>query len=216
MKSFKSSINDCDYIELDVQASKDNEPIIFYDMTLKRICGINKKVSDMTSKEIQSKTILSSNQYIPTLRTVLENINHPLLIELKNEKIVNKTVKLCNKYNNKIIYQSFNRNIIKNISSKNKKMILVPSKKYIYKKGIPSNSITSIKKAMKFIDKINITGMCIHHSKLSKLRKLYKRNKLNKKYRTYTWTVRSKKQYTKINKHKYIDGVITDSSEFIN
>ena len=46
----------CDYIETDVQASKDEIPYIFHDDDLKRVAGIDKKFNDLEEKKIHEKS----------------------------------------------------------------------------------------------------------------------------------------------------------------
>lgn len=74
-------------IELDVQLSKDKIPVVFHDYNLERICGVNKKVSNLTLEELQNLKLFSSNETIPTLAQVLAVVNAkvPLIIEYKLE-----------------------------------------------------------------------------------------------------------------------------------
>ena len=45
-------------IELDVQLTKDQEVIVFHDINLKRMCGIDKYIEDVTYQELQQLTLL--------------------------------------------------------------------------------------------------------------------------------------------------------------
>ena len=87
------------YIELDVQLSKDLVPIVIHDDSTKRTAGIDKKVRDLTAKELQTMVLLSSFKSsnksrllnISTLKDAIElfngysNIN--LFVEIKKESI---------------------------------------------------------------------------------------------------------------------------------
>ena len=55
-----------DYIETDVQLSKDGKVYIFHDDSLKRIANIDEEFSQLSSTEINSIKIFG-NQHIPTL-----------------------------------------------------------------------------------------------------------------------------------------------------
>lgn len=80
-------------IEIDVQRTKDNVLVVFHDLDLYRLTGINKKISECTYSEISEipigKTMLRrkfSKECIPTLQQVLDwakSQNMPLNIELK-------------------------------------------------------------------------------------------------------------------------------------
>lgn len=72
-------------IELDVLLTKDNVPVVVHDNNLKRLCGVNKKVSNSTYEEIFGLRLLDTNQHIPKLVDVLELVNNKviLLVELK-------------------------------------------------------------------------------------------------------------------------------------
>lgn len=81
-------------IEIDVQLSSDGEIFVFHDPTLTRMCGVNKKLSEMTSAEIKQLRLLGTYEHIPTLSEVLELVDArvPLLIEVKYYA---ETKKLC-------------------------------------------------------------------------------------------------------------------------
>lgn len=72
-------------IELDIRKTKDNKIVVFHDDNLKRICGIEKRIEDLSLAEIEQLNILDSEEKIPTLNEVLKLVNGkvPLLIELK-------------------------------------------------------------------------------------------------------------------------------------
>lgn len=81
-------------IELDVQITKDRIPVVFHDYSLKRMCQIDKKVKDLTFKELQNFTLSHSDEHIPSLESILHLINGkiPLIIEFKTE---GKNMSVC-------------------------------------------------------------------------------------------------------------------------
>ena len=83
--AFKNAADHRFGIELDIQLSKDKVPMVFHDATLKRVCGIDAKLSDYTSEELQKIKLLDTNYTIPTLAEVLETVDGrvPLLVEFK-------------------------------------------------------------------------------------------------------------------------------------
>ncbi len=101
-------------IELDIQLSRDGRIVVFHDSNLKRMCGVNRRVCDMTLEELKSVTLLGTNQQIPTLVEVLQLIDGkvPLLIELKGEDLdttlCSKAAKILDNYRGVFCIESFN------------------------------------------------------------------------------------------------------------
>lgn len=81
-------------IEIDVQLSSDDVIFVFHDSDALRMCGVNKKLSEMTAEEIKALRLNNTDEQIPTLSEVLELVDGrvPLLIEVK---FYSKTKKLC-------------------------------------------------------------------------------------------------------------------------
>lgn len=114
MAAFRRAI-DCGYgIEFDVQLTKDQIPVVFHDFSLKRICGIEKKISECTWEELKRLTLLESKETIPSLHQVLEQISGqvPIIIELKTVKtkshLCQKVDDILQRYNGMYVIQSFN------------------------------------------------------------------------------------------------------------
>ncbi len=72
-------------IELDVQITKDQVPVIHHDYSLKRACGVDQKISELTYEELGHYRLFQSEETIPTLNEALDLIHGqvPLIIELK-------------------------------------------------------------------------------------------------------------------------------------
>ena len=83
-------------IKLEARMSSDGVPMVFCDEALGRMCGIEKKVCDMTAFELTSVRLMNTAYGIPTLKQVLELVDGrvPLIIEIKDSVQV-KT--LCRK-----------------------------------------------------------------------------------------------------------------------
>lgn len=106
-------------IELDVQLTKDQKVIVFHDINLKRMCGIDKYIEDVTYQELQQLTLVSSKEKIPTLKEVLELIQGKVLIDIELKKTKN-VEELCNKvleeiknYTGDVLVKSFQPNIVR-------------------------------------------------------------------------------------------------------
>ncbi len=72
-------------VEFDIHISSDGVPVVFHDDTLRRLCGIDKRISELTSEELHQIKILGTDQYIPTLSEVLDIVGGrvPIIAELK-------------------------------------------------------------------------------------------------------------------------------------
>lgn len=99
--------------ELDVRLTKDEIPVVFHDATLLRMCGVEKKVSDCTYKELCAYPLGNTQQCIPTLKSVLKDIDGcvPLLVEIKAERAykrtAEKTAEVLDSYAGVYAIQSF-------------------------------------------------------------------------------------------------------------
>ncbi len=85
LKAFRLAVENKYGIELDVQLTKDNVPVIMHDYDLKRACGVERKISEVTYDELQQYHLFQSGEKIPTFIEALEVIDGkvPLIIELK-------------------------------------------------------------------------------------------------------------------------------------
>lgn len=71
-------------VELDIQLTADHQVVVFHDDTLSRMCGVDRRVDELTYDELCQLTLLGSDQHIPLLTDVLETLDGaPLLCEFK-------------------------------------------------------------------------------------------------------------------------------------
>lgn len=93
MASMKKAVDDlADFVEIDVQETKDGAVVLGHDTTLKRVAGINRPISAYTLKELETLDVGKwfSSEYageqIPSLEKVLEYCKGKVSvnIELKN------------------------------------------------------------------------------------------------------------------------------------
>lgn len=86
MAAFEKAIEFGYNIETDVHLLKSGEVVIFHDNTLKRVCGKNAKISDLTLDDIKGENYLLPNgEHIPLLSEFLELAEDKtgILLELK-------------------------------------------------------------------------------------------------------------------------------------
>ena len=74
-------------IELDVQLTKDQTLVVFHDINLKRMCGIDKYLEDTTYQELQTLTLLTTKEKIPTLNEVLNLIQGKVRLDIEIKKL---------------------------------------------------------------------------------------------------------------------------------
>lgn len=114
LQAFKRAILYNYLIEFDIHLTKDNKLVVFHDENLKRMCGIDKNISDCTYDELKKLYLLNTSSKIPLLKEVLDLVNNkvPIIIEIKgNNKygVIEKyLVKLLDNYKGEYAVQSFN------------------------------------------------------------------------------------------------------------
>ena len=88
MKAFQRAVEKGYGIELDVQLSADGIPVVFHDSTLTRMCGINRKVCELSLTELKKLSLGNTEERIPTFHEFLKMVNGrvPLIVEIKMEK----------------------------------------------------------------------------------------------------------------------------------
>ena len=123
------------YLELDIQLSKDLVPIVIHDSDLNRTTGVNKNVWELTSAEIESTPLLCPDNmknnrdllFVPSLNKVIEHINQftklNVFMEIKKESVekfglesvVNKVLAVQEKAKFNVIIISFLSSVIEYI-----------------------------------------------------------------------------------------------------
>ncbi|MCI8916009.1 MAG: glycerophosphodiester phosphodiesterase [Oscillospiraceae bacterium] len=74
--------------ELDVHLMADGELAVVHDSSLKRVCGVDVCVEDLTAGQLKNYPLMGTEETIPLFREVLELFEGktPLVIELKAER----------------------------------------------------------------------------------------------------------------------------------
>lgn len=86
LKAFRLAAQSGFGIELDVQLSGDGQLVVHHDASLKRCCGADLKIIDLTLYELKGYTLFDSEERIPSLVEALCAIGRrvPVIIELKS------------------------------------------------------------------------------------------------------------------------------------
>ena len=91
-------------VELDIRKSRDNVPIIFHDNNMKKACGIDKTIKDLSADDIVKISYLNTDQKICTLDralTVCRSLKLGLMLDVKiteDEKFFQNIVTLIKKH----------------------------------------------------------------------------------------------------------------------
>lgn len=83
--SFEAAIQLGFGIEIDTNILKDGSVVVFHDKNLKRLCGVDLALKDLTFEALQAYQIKGTSEKIQTLDAILKWVNGrvPLLIEIK-------------------------------------------------------------------------------------------------------------------------------------
>ena len=184
LTAFKKALKYNYSIELDIQLTKDNIPVVFHDKNLKRMTGLDKNLEDTTFNEIKELKLLNTKEYIPTLDEVLDLVNNKVLLDIevkgtkKIKEITNILKDKLSNYSN-FVLKSFDPRIVRSL-----------------KKNINTEVGYLIGNEHKIMSNILI----IKYSKADflsiskKLLKTKKFKKLKNKYQLLIWTIKDKNE----------------------
>ena len=105
-------------IELDVQLTKDGKLVVFHDATLKRMCGVDKRLVDCTYEELLDNRLGDTEEKIPLFEKVLKLIGGkvPLVVEIKSEgdfiNTAHRVAECMDSYSGDFCIESFNPFVI--------------------------------------------------------------------------------------------------------
>lgn len=88
LAAFRKAVDAGYGIELDVQLSKDNIPVVFHDASLKRMCGVEGNVWEYTLEELKCLRLMKSDEQIPTFEEFLSVVDGkvPFILEYKLDR----------------------------------------------------------------------------------------------------------------------------------
>lgn len=200
-----------DFIELDVQLSKDGKVIVFHDKNLSRITGIKEHVRNKTYKELLAIDFGKwfsddfENTKIMTLDEVLEKfagkINLNIEIKSSDDEITTAkyTAQLIEKYNcvDTCYITSFSYNVLRTVKKINPNI----------KTGLISNIMTYIGyPTLKDIDALSLNKRFVSQNLINNLH-------MNGK-RVFIWTVNQKSEAEKFI-NMGADNIITDKPDMV-
>ena len=114
LAAFERAIETDYAIELDINPIDDGTPVVFHDSKMSRMTGKDRYIQNLSKEELETTTLLDTDQKIPTLEEVLKLVKGkvPLLIEIKNQEKVGdlerRVLDLLKNYKGEYAIQSFN------------------------------------------------------------------------------------------------------------
>ena len=198
-----------DWIELDVQQTKDKQIVVCHDTNLKRVTGVNKEIIDLTYEEI-SKLDAGSNfdkrfkdERIPLLSEVLKyakNNNIRLNIELKpvgkEVDFEKQIVDLIKEYNmeDRCVVTSQVYDVLENTKKYDKNI------KTVYVMSIAIGNITDLE----YADAFSIEATNVTESQVNRVHNAGKE--------LYAWTINTEESINHMIDMN-VDNIITDNIE---
>ncbi|MDR3364835.1 MAG: glycerophosphodiester phosphodiesterase [Clostridiales Family XIII bacterium] len=88
MPAFEAAMAAGYSVEIDVQLTKDKIPVVFHDDNVKRVTGVNKRLTRMKFADLRKLRLKGSEYGIPTFEEFLTAVagRVPILVELKKNK----------------------------------------------------------------------------------------------------------------------------------
>lgn len=196
-----------DYIELDVQLTKDEEIVVFHDKNAYRTTGVNANICDLTSEEVKQLDAGAmygeayAGESVPTLKEVFDYIAGKLIklnIEIKDgsnsELVAQKVIELIEeyRYNSQCVVTSGNYEALKEVKKKSD--------------SIETGYIVTIGYG-DFYNMKDVDFFCVNASILSK-RMVDRIHNSGKK--VCVWTVNDEDSIRSLS-NKGVDNIITDN-----
>lgn len=119
LTAFKKAVDNDFGIELDVQLTTDDKLVVFHDVSLKRMTGIDKDLIECSFDELENYRLLDTEERIPLFEDVLKVLKKdtPLVIEIKPEgryiETTKRTVEMMRNYDGLYNMESFNPLVVR-------------------------------------------------------------------------------------------------------
>ncbi|MGM0157591.1 glycerophosphodiesterase [Enterococcus sp. AZ191] len=197
-----------DYVEMDVQETKDGQFVVMHDFNLRQLTGVDKAPQDLTLKELEKLTVKENGVEEPVVSfddylKKADELNQKLLIEIKNSKRDSKDV-------------------ITRFVTKYEKHIL--EKKHILQ-SLTYRTVSDLKKAnpnfyVGYILPFNIVGPPVTPADFLTMEySTINRNFIDSAHqdgkKVYVWTINDSDAISRMMFYG-VDGIITDRMDLLN
>lgn len=188
-------------IEFDIRLTKDGEVVVFHDSTLKRMCGADKRVYELTLEELREYNLLSTDEKIPTLSEMLETVGEStlLFVEVKADdyspyEIFKRAKTVLDKFEGEYAVQSFDPRILRCYKKHQPEIIRGQLAMGVYNKGFLYGALACL--LCNFISRPHYVAYVYENRK----NVFFKLNKILGAY-SQGWTVRTPEELEEAKKH---------------
>jgi glycerophosphoryl diester phosphodiesterase len=220
--SFKKALElGVDYLELDIQMTKDGELVVIHDSSVNRTTNGKGRVRDLTLREIQNLDAGSwfhhnfAGEKIPSLSEVFDEfggkigflleLKKPSLYPLIEEKIAQELRKRkLTTGDMPIIVQSFDRNSLKRF---HELLPSIPIGVLVKNAGLNNISNKDLKSFASYVSFVN--------PKLTMVNKRLIKRIHHHGFKTIIWTVKKKNDLKNV-KHLHVEGIVSDFPILLN
>ncbi len=118
LSAFRRAVEAGYGIELDIQRTRDGRLVVFHDASLKRMCGREGRIQDMTFAELSKLTLAGTDEGIPLFEDVLGITEGrvPLIVELKTchayRELCRESAAMLDRYEGLFCVESFDPRIV--------------------------------------------------------------------------------------------------------
>jgi len=118
LAAFKEAVKNGYSMEFDINITNDSKIVVFHDDDLNRLCGVDKKIEEVSSSFLKSLNLYETNEKIPLLEDVLKEVDgkSELIIEIKKHQNIgileNLLIELLKNYKGSFLICSFDQNIL--------------------------------------------------------------------------------------------------------
>lgn len=214
--SFKKALElGADYLELDIQMTKDGELVVIHDSTVNRTTNGKGRVKDLTLREIQSLDAGSwfhsnfAGEKIPSLSEVFDEFAGKIgfLLELKKPslypQIEEKTAEELRKRkleseDRQIIVQSFDRDSLKRF---HELMPSIPIGVLVKNTGVKMISHRDLKSFASYVSYVNPKITMVNRRMIKRIH--------HHGFKTIIWTVKKKNDLKNL-KNLHVEGIVSD------
>ncbi|MFK0261414.1 glycerophosphodiester phosphodiesterase family protein [Streptomyces angustmyceticus] len=195
-----------DWVETDVQFTKDGRPVIMHDATVDRTTDGTGRVDELTAEEISRLTVKGGGR-VPTLEQVLASLKNGsarLLLEIKGPQssaAVDRALKLVSEagMTDRTLLQSFDEQVVRDASASPHR-----TKVALLRSALDADPVATARQLSLSAYAVKFTGLSARPAAVDKLRAAG--------VEVFVWTVDTEAQWQTATAWG-VDGVITNRAE---
>ncbi|MFJ8359932.1 glycerophosphodiester phosphodiesterase [Streptomyces sp. NPDC093984] len=195
-----------DYVETDVQFTKDGQPVIMHDATVDRTTDGTGRIDELTAQEVSRLTVKGGG-HVPTLRQALTAVKAQpvrLLLEIKGPQTsaaVDQVLRLVSEtgMTDRTVVQSFDENIVRHAAASPYKIRLA-----LLRDDLDADPVATARKFSLTAYAVNVNSLSARPETVARLRAAG--------VQTFVWTVDGERKWQNATSWG-VDGVITNTPD---